>query len=254
MPWLRSLLPGKTGKTLHLPPCPDQPVCIIGDLHGRADLLERMLQLVAAESGSNMARLIFVGDLIDRGPDGAVVLARVRQLVEDTPGQVVCLMGNHERMLLDFLDDPVKAARWLHHGGVETLTSLGVPSHTHGETAEARLRSLVVSLRNALPAGTEAWLRALPAYWQEADLAAVHAGADPDSPIETQSDQTLIWGHRNFLSRSRRDALWVVHGHSVVQTATASAGRIAVDTGAWQSGRLSAAWLDTQGLRFIEAT
>lgn len=254
MSWLRSLLPGKTGKTLHLPPCPDQPVCIIGDLHGRTDLLERMLQLVAAESGSNMARLIFVGDLIDRGPDSAVVLARVRQLVEDAPGRAVCLMGNHERMLLDFLDNPVKAARWLHHGAVETLTSLGVPSQASGETAHARLQALAVSLRAALPSGSEAWLRALPAFWREKNLAVVHAGADPSLPIESQPNKTLIWGHRDFSHHSRRDGLWIAHGHTIVQTASASSGRISVDTGAWQSGRLSAAWLDTQGLRFIEAT
>lgn len=254
MHWLRTLLSGKTDEGKHPPPCPDRPICIIGDLHGRADLLEHMLAKIATQNGSNMARLIFVGDLIDRGPDSALVLTRVQQLVENAPDQVVCLMGNHERMLLDFLDNPVKAARWLHHGAVETLTSLGVPSQASGETAHARLQALAVSLRAALPSGSEAWLRALPAFWREKNLAVVHAGADPSLPIESQPNKTLIWGHRDFSHHSRRDGLWIAHGHTIVQTASASSGRISVDTGAWQSGRLSAAWLDTQGLRFIEAT
>lgn len=254
MQWLRQFLSGKNQPLVSAPskpPCPAQPICIIGDLHGRADLLDRLLVIINDTSAT--ARLIFVGDLIDRGPDSAAVLVRVRQLSEDAPGRVICLMGNHERMMLDFLDTPAKASRWLRYGGIETLASLGVQGRAVGDTPEQRLDALATRLRQALPEGMEAWLRARPLWWQDGNLAVVHAGIDPKRPIETQTDHTLLWGHRDFLQIPRQDGLWIAHGHYVVETANAEAGRIAVDTGAWDSGRLTAAWLDADGVRFIEA-
>lgn len=256
MQWLRQFLPGKAGSeaTLSAPPRPTPPVCIIGDIHGRADLLEAMLLLIGKEPKAATARLIFVGDLIDRGPDSAAVLSRVRQLVDYAPDRVICLMGNHERMMLDFLDDPTEANRWLRHGAVETLASLGVQGRAEGDTPDARLQSLADALRDALPDGMEPWLRALPLWWQEGSLVAVHAGIEPDLPMEAQTAAAFLWGHPDFLLKPRTDGLWLAHGHIVVKTASAEAGRIAVDTGAWESGRLTAAWLDADGLKFIEAT
>ena len=257
MQWLRQFLPGKIQADDPLrpkPPCPDRPVCIIGNIHGRADLLEGMLLLIGNEPEAAITSLIFVGDLIDRGPHSAAVLSRVRQLVDYAPDRVICLMGNHERMMLDFLDAPTEANRWLRHGAVETLASLGVQGRAEGETPEARLQSLAETLRDTLPEGMENWLRALPLWWQEGDLVVSHAGADPSLPMAAQTAHTLIWGHHDFMQMPRQDRLWLAHGHIVVETASAEAGRIAVDTGAWESGRLTAAWLDTDGLRFIEAT
>lgn len=256
MQWLRQFLPGKAQVDETLPPAPPHPVrpiCIIGDVHGCAGLLEGLLLLIGNEPGATEARLIFVGDLIDRGPDSAAVMARVRQLVEYAPDRVICLMGNHERMMLDFLDAPIEATRWLRHGAVETLASLGVQGRAEGDSPEARLQSLADTLRKTLADGMEDWLRGLPLWWREGDLAVVHAGADPNLPIEAQTAHTLVWGHRDFMQTPRQDGIWVAHGHIVVETACAEAGRIAVDTGAWESGRLSAAWLDADGLRFIEA-
>lgn len=257
MQWLRQFLPRKPQADRPLPttpPRPARPVCIIGDIHGRADLLETMLLLIGNEPEAEMARLIFVGDLIDRGPDSAAVLLRVRQLAEYAPDRVICLMGNHERMMLDFLDAPTEANVWLRHGAVETLASLGVQGKADGDTPEARLQSLADTLRNTLPDGMENWLRHLPLWWQEGNLAVAHAGADPDLPIDAQTAHSLLWGHRDFIQLPRQDGLWVAHGHIVTKTAFAEAGRISVDTGAWESGRLTAAWLDSNGLRFIEAT
>ncbi|MFA9229795.1 MAG: metallophosphoesterase [Microgenomates group bacterium] len=256
MQWLSQFLSGKN-RPIAPPtpklPCPALPVCIIGDLHGRADLLDHLLSMITDQPASATARLIFVGDLIDRGPDSAAVLSRVRQLAEDAPDRVICLMGNHERMMLDFLDTPANGTRWLRYGAVETLASLGVQGRAVGDTPEDRLQALATRLRQALPEGMETWLRTRPLWWQEGKLAVVHAGANPNLPIVAQTAQTFLWGHRDFLQIPRQDGLWVAHGHSVVETANAKAGRIAVDTGAWESGRLTAAWLDADGLRFIEA-
>mgnify|MGYP001951770689 CR=1 FL=1 len=108
-------------------PMPEQQTYIIGDIHGRADLLELMLELIDAHIGGTSAadpKLIFVGDYIDLGPDSAVVLTRMKELQEAFPDNVTCLMGNHEKMLLDFLDQPeTRGVRWLKNGGLQTLAS-----------------------------------------------------------------------------------------------------------------------------------
>ncbi len=96
------------------------------------------------------------------------------------------------------------------------------------------------------------WLRNLPLVWQEGDLAVIHAGADPRKPIAEQTERTCLWGHPDFMRLPRRDGLWIAHGHTIMPEAHEDAGRIAVDTGAWRTGRLSAAWLDKDGLDFIE--
>ena len=225
------------------------PVCVVGDIHGRADLLDRMLALIAAEPEARAARLIFVGDYIDRGPDSAKVLIRLQAMT--TAGRAVCLMGNHERMLLDVLDRPEEAGqRWLLNGGDATLTSLGAGGRLVGDTEAARMAALAQRLSAALPDGIEAWLRALPLWWQDQGLAVVHAGADPALAMADQTEAALIWGHRHF-GKPRADGLWIAHGHVVRTEPRAEAGRIAVDTGAWSTGRLTAAWIAAGQVRFI---
>ena len=225
------------------------PVCVVGDIHGRADLLDRMLALIAAEPETATARLIFVGDYIDRGPDSAKVLLRLQEMT--TAGRAVCLMGNHERMLLDVIDRPEEAGqRWLLNGGDATLTSLGAGGRLVGDTEAARMAALAGRLRAALPPGIEDWLRALPLWWQDQGLAVVHAGADPARAMADQTEDALIWGHRHF-GKPRADGLWIAHGHVVRTEPRAEAGRIAVDTGAWSTGRLTAAWIDAGQVRFI---
>ena len=223
------------------PPDLSPPAIIIGDIHGRADLLDHLLALIAAEPGANDARLIFVGDYIDRGPDSAAVLVRLQGLT--AAGKAVCLMGNHERMLLDAIDRPEEAGpRWLLNGGDATLASLGAGGRLPGESEAERMAALAGRLREALPPGIEAWLRALPLWWQDQGLAVVHAGADPALAMVDQTEASLIWGHRRF-GQPRADGLWIAHGHVVMAEPRVKAGRIAVDTGAWSTGRLTAAWI-----------
>jgi serine/threonine protein phosphatase 1 len=228
-------------------PRPDPPVCVVGDVHGCVTLLDRLLDRIAAEPGAARARLIFVGDLLDRGPDSAAVLLRVRALCDG--GRAVALRGNHESMAIAFLDAPEEGGpSWLANGGDATLFSLGVNPHGRPGMAD-----LARAFRAALPPGMEAWLRALPLSWREDALAVSHAGADPARPFEDQDDRVLMWGHRNFRRRARTDGLWIVHGHVIQPEVQARAGRIGVDTGAFATGRLSAVWLDRDGMRVIAA-
>lgn len=237
-------------------PCPALPICIIGDLHGRLDLMERMLDRIDARADAGRHRLIFVGDMIDRGPQSAAILRRLNDLHCAAPDRVICLMGNHERMMLDFLAAPVQTGpRWLANGGAETLVSFGIsPWARRMGGTESGLEGLATAFAAALPDKIAHWLASLPLLWREDALVVTHAGADPGCPIAEQTAQTLLWGHPAFLRASRRDNLWVAHGHTITAKAAARSGRIAVDTGAWRTGRLSAAWLDDSGLDFIEVS
>ncbi|QCO58139.1 serine/threonine protein phosphatase (plasmid) [Pseudorhodobacter turbinis] len=246
----------KTGPYAPLP-CPVPPVCIIGDLHGRLDLLEQMLDKTSTRMDAGPHRLIFVGDMIDRGPQSAAILRILYDMNCAAPDRVICLMGNHERMMLDFLDDPVQhGPRWLANGGNETLASFGVSpwARSTANSSENRLKGLAAALATALPEEITHWLASRPLLWSEGALVVTHAGADPACPITNQMDETFLWGHSAFARTPRSDGLWVAHGHTIQPTAKAESGRVSVDTGAWRTGRLSAAWLNGDGVNFIEVT
>ena len=80
----------------------------------------------------------------------------------------------------------------------------------------------------------------------------MHASADPNTPIALQAARTLAWGHRDFETTPRQDGIWVPHGHTIVDDAYAKDGRIAVDTGAYASGRLTAAHVTAGGVQFLQ--
>ncbi|MEJ6390494.1 metallophosphoesterase family protein [Gymnodinialimonas sp. 2307UL20-7] len=225
-------------------PCPERPTYVIGDIHGRADLLEQMLELIDAHIGGTLAnnpKLVFVGDYIDLGPDSAVVFDRLRELTDAFPDNVTCLMGNHERMLLDFLEDPAtRGPRWLRAGAAETLRSFGVAtSDLEGNTQYNALPAAAEMLRRRLPAGLLDWVRALPLSYRSGNLWVVHAGADPGHAMEDQTARVMLWGHPEFDSAPRGDGLWIAHGHTEMAAPLALEGRIATDTGAWNTGRLT---------------
>jgi serine/threonine protein phosphatase 1 len=218
-------------------PRPARPIYAIGDIHGRADLLGELLERIGEDAGTHAAgdaaQIVLLGDMVDRGPDTLAVLEQARAL---RGAGAICLLGNHERMMLDFLDDPEEAGpRWLRHGGVETLASFGVDGGIGAS------RALAVALRDAMPEGLERWLRALPLSHRSGDVICVHAALDPDRPPESQPEQVMLYGHPRFARRAREDGLWVVHGHVVTATPFVDARRVACDTGAYFTDRLTAA-------------
>lgn len=231
------------------------PVAVIGDVHGRDDLLEALLVRLAADPEAREMRVICVGDMVDRGPGSAGVLRRLQALAAD-PGpfaSLTCLMGNHDRMLLDFLDRPAEAGpRWLHYGGAETLESFGVSPTRAASTGSAgdRLQALAEGLRDKMGA-LPAWMASLPLRWCEETLWVIHAGAHPRKDPARQSDHACLWGEPAFYTGARRDDLWVAHGHTIVGDPVAQGGRITVDTGAWRTGRLTAAVLAEGAVRFV---
>lgn len=237
------------------PPMPEFPTYVVGDVHGRADLLELILELIDAHiggTGGTDPRLVFVGDYVDHGPDSAGVLARMQELSREFPQNVVCLMGNHERMLLDFLDDPgLRGPRWLRAGGGATLQSFGIETEalTAPQIDPTAWQSAARALWIALGTDTRAWLAQRPLSWSSGNLWVVHAGADPQRAMDAQSARVLLWGHPEFDSAPRHDGLWIAHGHTEIAHPSCADGRIAVDTGAWQTGRLTACALQPDGTR-----
>ena len=230
---------------------PETGFAVIGDIHGRMDLLEQMIEALGGQLGPETT-LVFVGDYVDRGENSADVLGALQTLQGGLwPGQVICLKGNHESMMLGFLDTPdLDGQFWLANGGMQTLASFDIrppaPSATRQELW--RTRDL---LEDALGADRLTWLRGLPLSYRSGNVFVSHAGADPHSPLDAQLDEHLLWGHPDFLVTDRRDGVWVVHGHTIFETARQHRGRIGVDTGAYATNLLSAAFIDTHTCRFL---
>ena len=251
-----------TGRIAELGPrkpftAPVQPASVVyavGDIHGRADLLDRLLDRIAADAGGlEAAELVFLGDYVDRGEESRAVLHRLADLSTAYPDTVTCLLGNHEQMMLDFLDDPEQmAARWLRNGGLLTLASFAV--HGVSETPEPEeAAEAAARLRDALGPDLDGWLRARPLQHHSGNMHFVHAGADPAAPLSEQLPKHLIWGHPAFFRVPRSDGQWVVHGHTVVHAPEAVNGRIDVDTGAWFSDQLTAVRLRPDDLAFLSS-
>jgi len=172
----------------------------VGDVHGRLDLLERAFNRIAVHAGARSHRVVMLGDYVDRGPDSSGVVAFLMR--RQAEADVVCLKGNHEDMLLRTLAGEDGALRaWLANGGLETLRSY-----------RARADS---DLRGALPETHVDWLSRLPLTARDPHRIFVHAGLEPDLPLELQDEATLLWIRGPFLrAPAQAFEAHVVHGHT----------------------------------------
>ncbi len=226
---------------------PEQVLLVVGDIHGCHSLLGQKLNDVDAYVKANaqhigdFPRLVFVGDYVDRGEQSAQVLQWVFELQQVLPDQVICLMGNHERMMLDFIDDPAgRGVRWLRNGGLQTLASYNIGGLRERSDVE-ELTEASHALEAAMPDGLLEWLRALPLLHHSGNVCVVHAAMDPHLGPNDQTYNTLLWGHKEFMTTARSDGYWVVHGHTIVREPQITKSRISIDTGAYHSGRLTVA-------------
>ncbi|NCO56698.1 MAG: metallophosphatase [Nitrospirae bacterium CG18_big_fil_WC_8_21_14_2_50_70_55] len=202
----------------------------IGDIHGCLDHLEALLARIAYQPGED--RLIFLGDYVDRGPDSAGVVERLLVLRAESP-QVVCLMGNHERMFLDFLDDR-RPELFLANGGRATLASYQRRSH----------RWQRLTGRAEIPDDHVAFLRALPLMHVTPTHVFVHAGLRPGLPLAEQVEEDLLWIREPFFTAPVELSRTVVFGHSPMVTPFREAKRVGIDTGACYGGPLTAYEVD----------
>ncbi len=222
----------------------------IGDIHGRADLLDRMTGEIARDLAADPvadALTVTLGDYIDRGPDSRGVIERLVR--NPFPTEFVALKGNHEVLLQTFLHDASVADHWRHLGGLETLHSYGVPvdSLMRGRNYEQAAKALAA----AIPAAHFEFLDSLKLSLVTGKYFLCHAGVRPGVPLERQSGEDLLWIREAFLASRADFGKIVVHGHTPCERPEVLANRINVDTGAFMTGCLTCAVLDATGVRFL---
>lgn len=227
----------------------------VGDIHGRSDLLADMIALLEKRSidDTRLAGppiVIFLGDYIDRGHDSAGVIG---MLTAGRPRHCECryLRGNHEQSLMAFLDNPVANRGWLLQGGAETVMSYGVRPPPFNGSVEA-WRVAADELRARMPAAHLEFLHGLERYIELGDYAFVHAGVDDSRALADQPDEALYWARDAFIGSKRAFSHRIVHGHTPVDRPFADARRIAVDTGAYASGVLTAARFEGEAVTFLD--
>jgi serine/threonine protein phosphatase 1 len=231
---------------------PGERLYAIGDVHGRSDLLDRLLELVHVDSAAaapGRRLVVFLGDYVDRGPDSRGVIERA--LGPGLPGfAVVTLLGNHDFMMRGFLAEPERwGPVWLlpANGGDATLESYGVETPRRASD----LARTSAALARALPQAHKAFLDALAPCHAAQPYFFAHAGIRPGVALDRQSLDDLIWIREEFLDCEDEHGCVVVHGHSIAPAPEIRSNRIGIDTGAWRTGRLTAAVLSAGETRFL---
>ena len=218
----------------------DRRVYAIGDIHGRADLFDRLLEQIERDDADRAplpSQIILLGDLIDRGPDSAQVVARALELAErGTP--IRFLKGNHEEVFLRASGGDVQATRFFCRiGGHETILSYGLSQDAY---AAMDFDDLAEWMLFNIPRAHLDFLAAFEDMIEVGDYLFVHAGIRPEVPLDAQKPGDLRWIREDFLSYRRPLDRFVVHGHTITPEVDEQPNRIGIDTGAYHSGRLTA--------------
>jgi serine/threonine protein phosphatase 1 len=222
----------------------------VGDIHGRFDLLEDMLgQIEADAAGHNPQRiiLVFLGDLIDRGPASCEVIDRLRNY---RPGfRIFFLTGNHEEVLLRVLaGERGILSHWLKFGGSECMLSYGVDPGVLQRSGEREGQAIV---ERAIPADHQKFIASFDDTLRFGDYLFVHAGIRPKVDLSLQLQSDLRWIRQPFLDDVGNHGFVVVHGHTIEDRVVSRPNRIGIDTGAYRTGVLTAAVLEGSERRFL---
>ena len=216
----------------------------IGDIHGCADRLFALHDAIADDLAQRPVAaplLLHIGDYIDRGPDSALVVAR---LAADPPlpgVPMVNLLGNHEQTMIDALSgDRAAGTDWLYQGGRPALESWGVDPDSPRETWPS-----------GVPAAHLAFARGLTLSHQEGGYLFVHAGIRPGVPLDAQTREDLLRIRQPFLFTDADLGAVIVHGHTPVKAPVIRRNRIGIDTGAVFDGPLTCAVLEERRIGFL---
>ena len=186
-------------------------IYVIGDIHG---CLEPLQRLMGEFRLSEADELVFLGDYIDRGPDSKGVIDYLLTL----RGRHIFLMGNHERIFLDFLQGKQRAL-FLYNGGTATLESYGGLSR--------------------IPAAHLAFLERLRLSYETEDYLFVHAGIRPEIPLHEQDESDLLWIREEFYAYPGRYPKTVVFGHTPMREVLMDDDRIGIDTACVYGNKLT---------------
>lgn len=217
---------------------------VVGDVHGRLDLLEQLLGMIDRDMQSRPVRkslLVFLGDLIDRGPDSRGVVQRLMTYRHDRL-RPYFLAGNHEEVLLRLIaGERGLLASWLRYGGSECLLSYGLDPQALAGTDE---RNALSSIKQAVPKEHVRFLASFGDTLSFGDYLFVHAGIRPRVDLSLQSQSDLRWIRSPFLDDDGDHGMVVVHGHTISPSVDNRPNRIGIDTGAYRTGVLTALGLE----------
>ncbi len=228
----------------------DGPVYVIGDIHGCLAEYQEILSLIAqdAQQLSADATIVLLGDIVDRGAQTAALIDHL--IAQRRKGvRLICLRGNHEEMMLSFLEHPKQHLDWLDFGGYETLASYGLFIDM-SRLPRISARTLSQMIAAHIPEQHIRFLNKTVAAVRVGDFLLAHAGADIRSPLSHQSARALMWGDAG---QKAPDGLTLVHGHYIVPDPSENLDCISIDTGAYLTGKLTCVRL-MQGRRPAVAT
>jgi serine/threonine protein phosphatase 1 len=223
---------------------------VIGDIHGCAELLDRMICKITNDLAARPvpdSLVVTVGDYVDRGSDSRGVVDRL--LGNPFPTKFIALRGNHEVLLDDFLRNPQTGESWRYVGGIETMESYGI---SVGQLIRGKQYvSAAHVLAQAIPAAHFNFFASLRSSLSVGRYFICHAGVRPGLSLEQQKEEDLLWIREPFLTSRADFGKIVVHGHTPVALPEVLPNRINVDTGAFMTGRLTCAVLEDDEPRFL---
>ena len=231
-------------------------VFAVGDIHGCKELLNvihnKIIEVSKNKEGEKL--LIYLGDYIDREPN---IKGTIQTLIDFQPENFiqVFLLGNHEQMLLDFMAGKRNSLYiWLGNGGLETLESYGSDMNSYIDHSmelkdEELIRNQFIRL---LPFSHKNFFNQLILNYEWGNYFFVHAGINPDLPIEKQEKETMLWTReKNFFNPKMTCSKIIVHGHTPVEKIEKYPFRINLDTGSFYSGKLSCLKIENGKLSFL---
>lgn len=231
-----------------------QRAYVVGDVHGRIDLLEHMLVLIERDvrhRPNSKNSVVFLGDLIDRGPASAQVVERLRSYKPDF-ARTIFLMGNHEEVMLRVLGGEVELLKdWLRFGGAECVRSYGIDSR---KLRQAPAEQALQMLKGAIPRTHVDFISNFADTISFGEYLFVHAGIRPAVALADQRSSDLRWIREPFLEDVSDHGFTVVHGHTVTEYVEIRSNRIGVDTGAYKTGVLTALAIEGEDRWLLQTT
>ena len=227
-----------------------QRVYAIGDVHGRADLLEALLDRIDIDVKRRPIAhsiQVFLGDYIDRGPHSRQVIDLL--IAQRRRRKSVFLKGNHELCAAQALKDPSALSEWKRNGGISTLLSYGLTPLGRQDLKSDR--EVAVAFRDAMPESHRRFIESLALSFTCGDFFFAHAGVRPGVPLQRQCPQDLLWIREDFLFHEENFGKVIVHGHTPVIQPEIRPNRINIDTGAYATGQLTCLVLEGDQMIFL---